>query len=1656
MGTGYVFASVNTSSSGQSLTVQTDKFGPMTVPSGILGYIDNTSVTSNFDGSFDVFWSEFTLNTSTHVYTYTDFEQAYSANGALSGGTKAIAHGRSIVEPAWDATATAAGGYVLASVQTSSAGQTLVVRTDKLKPIPVTTASGGVIDHTVVTSNADGSFAVFWSTSSFDYLAGITTYTDRERSYSATGIPLGGPVKILSGSTNNFTVQPPWDAAATTGGGYVFASTELSSGVFTLSVQTDKLTTIPLAGGTGLHSVKSNSDGSFDLFYSTGSYDQTTGIVSYLVHEQSYSASGSFLGPAIDIASGTNIIYPVYDITGTNPSLFTTGADDVNFNSLNPDQIAAVNGGAKLYNSLDGDDSVTLPNSTVIPGVASNITWDPLTPFLTGNGDDTVQTGKLTDRVLLGHGADTVYGSRGNDTIVGGAGADTFDYTHGDFANFSGGFASGTTQTLVGSHKQFIDDTNSANQNEIILPGSPNDYQFSTTFTGDSLTSAVTTIKTTGADGLPSGITINTKDIEKATFDEEISNPVKPRNGSISAEMLQLAVASYGPLPTLSHRAEPLAYSAGDTSLNAAAAAQGVANWHEVSAIELGMAPADFGQYGTLKFSFKNGVYQAINTKDAFLFNGDMPEADALVLTGVVDSERTLAIAFRGTDQIADFNDYTTFSKYYAKYQPLLTALHDYLSDPASGIQKVLVSGHSLGAGALQYFMNEFPNTGAYTVQGYTDGSPGAEVDAGDLRIENFVNTGDPVPLATAATSPFGTSAITAIASAVGGGLAGAAVGTLLAAIQAKTRAGADIRLDDGATGYHVSEHNAKLYVSEVTDLSKLAADANSPFSGSALGEDLIGNVTYTGPTLSIAVEAPTAKQVTIAPADTWALGNGGDQINWLSPGPSVTPVVIDGGPGGSSLELPGASLYYSWQPGGSFGTSLETVLSELGVQIGQLYRIAKLIFPFTGSSPVTPVTAPNAAVAAFSAPANQYIVRLDGAPLNVQSPMAGKTTVTVNSSFDYLDAGDKKLTITGFGKGGDIIALGAGNDIVNESGGNNVIFVKDAATAGNITVNTGAGDNTVVTGAGNDRLVGGSGANTFAPGGGGNFVNGGFGNATLMLTAAESEYAFAGVALANGTVETRITHVGSTGSDGTDTVINVKTVDFGDGSTATLVTGTTGNDTFTDRGVDEIITGGAGTDVFNDMGFLLHQVSASIDGHGDVEIVAPEEFDVLSGVSKILLNDATITVANGTLKYSVPRPLSVATFLADQSALDMVSTGFSVSDTAANVSGALDTLSPDTHVKGIGISDNKAVVVTVGQLTSDLAALQKLKNANGAPYQIAVLDSADNIEALTTSQIAGLPLRHVTKITSADANLSLSMVQALAFGTAGIKLPAPSGDSVSVSDLAASIEALKPAQILGLGLSHVSTIAAIDASLTLTAAQAIAFEVAHIALSPPSGDSVSVSDTAAHLAALTAAQLAGLPKIDVTSLHDSSGNVLFSAAQTSVLLANNIGLSASGTYRVAETFTNGAIVSFGDDGSGGGRLNLGGGNGLTVNIGASLLSVTAGSQTTSFAPHATETISAAAGLTHETFVFGSGFGTDTMNGFVSAGASHDLLQFSATAFGETLANTQTEDFSALLAHTTQNGAGNAVIADTFGDTLTIVGVSLAALTAHPADFKFV
>src|SRR5262249_24800233 len=183
----------------------------------------------------------------------------------------------------------------------------------------------------------------------------------------------------------------------------------------------------------------------------------------------------------------------------------------------------------------------------------------------------------------------------------GGVGQDTFDYQAADYPQSSNqgfgdfnGFNAGTQQTITGEHSAFA--TNSTQQNLLLLPGSLNDYTIAVNFqNGDSLADTVTTLTPPGADGLPKNISFNTTDVEQVEFASPLplpsTNQVQLTDSSVAVEMLRLASEVYGPLPTLDHTAEPLAYQgnglvsiAPPTVANAAEQR----GWIGLSAIEMG------------------------------------------------------------------------------------------------------------------------------------------------------------------------------------------------------------------------------------------------------------------------------------------------------------------------------------------------------------------------------------------------------------------------------------------------------------------------------------------------------------------------------------------------------------------------------------------------------------------------------------------------------------------------------------------------------------------------------------------------------------------------------------------------------------------------------------------------------------------------------------------------------------------------------------------------------------------------------------------------------------------------------------------------------------------------------------------------------------
>jgi len=83
-------------------------------------------------------------------------------------------------------------------------------------------------------------------------------------------------------------------------------------------------------------------------------------------------------------------------------------------------------------------------------------------------------------------------------------------------------------------------------------------------------------------------------------------------------------------------------------------------------------------------------------------------------------------------------------------------------------------------------------------------------------------------------------------------------------------------------------------------------------------------------------------------------------------------------------------------------------------------------------------------------------------------------------------------------------------------------------------------------------------------------------------------------------------------------------------------------------------------------------------------------------------------------------------------------------------------------------------------------------------------------------------------------------------------------------------------------------------------------------------------------------------------------------------------------------------------------------------------------------------------GTGNDTFVFNANFGKDVINNF---NTNHDVLAFSHTLFAN-------DTVAQILSQTHDTSAG-AVIAVDAHDSITLYGVTMAQLAAHPSDFHF-
>lgn len=419
-------------------------------------------------------------------------------------------------------------------------------------------------------------------------------------------------------------------------------------------------------------------------------------------------------GPDIEIGISDYVWVKV----STDARRFTSKTDEMDFNEFS-------GGGlywkGNPYDAQSGHDDVILPseeNASSIVNLQGNsvFRYKKTFEFAAGEGNDrvdaslvdtkdiTLSGGAGNDTLIAGGGDDTLRGGADDDTLRGGGGDDTFIPGRGIDKVFGG-----NTDKL--GRKWFDEDT-------LVLKGGRDDYDFRDSSDGSR------TFITHRSDP---DIKVVSEGIERIEFENAIQSKSPDGRGWIW-HGVKAAANAY---------------------LNAFTSDDGL--WLSVHANQLGMRTTS-KSLDDFKWLMVNGVYSASPKGLGSIFG----EAVAHIGQSNIDGTQTLLIAFRGTNIVpTEAFDIVTgwgpqMGNHYEYFRPLLEGLKTFIADPVNGIEHVVVSGHSLGGGMAQYFMDEFADGKGVSYNSVSIGSSGfpSLTDNSDPRALNFEHTEDLVPLA--------------------------------------------------------------------------------------------------------------------------------------------------------------------------------------------------------------------------------------------------------------------------------------------------------------------------------------------------------------------------------------------------------------------------------------------------------------------------------------------------------------------------------------------------------------------------------------------------------------------------------------------------------------------------------------------------------------------------------------------------------------------------------------------------------------------------------------------------------------------------------------------------------------------------------------------
>jgi hypothetical protein len=288
---------------------------------------------------------------------------------------------------------------------------------------------------------------------------------------------------------------------------------------------------------------------------------------------------------------------------------------------------------------------------------------------------------------------------------------------------------------------------------------------------------------------------------------------------------------------------------------------------------------------------------------------------------------------------------------------------------------------------------------------------------------------------------------------------------------------------------------------------------------------------------------------------------------------------------------------------------------------------------------------------------------------------------------------------------------------------------------------------------------------------------------------------------------------------------------------------------------------------------------------------------------------------------------VSVSSASAYKSTLDKITGGYAISDTAANLSPALSTLT-DAKISKMTVSDGGVITVTAAELGADELEINKLVTTSGATYGVAVSDTAANI--LSGAAPLQAEAAHISTITSTSGVVTATAAIAKADATGLNKIVGGFAVTDTAANIASNIAAIAAD-------ASIATLSATSGSGTLSGVSSIAAKT--FALSG-SGTAVTIGASLTDAGAFKLASGSTLSISSGDTFTIDGAATLSGAVSGSGALATIGGTAATGaTLSVSKWTSSSEAITVGSALTYAGALTAGAGDTLNLSGGALTLS---------------------------------------------------------------------------------------------------------------------